>query len=107
MDFTEKTVDFFEKSKSLIKDYDNLYQKAMQFASEMENLFEPTDFDSTQQFEEWVSGFRKVTSSNERIVKIARLLIALRYVEMPNDKQIVSDLEENIQLNQISSANKK
>ena len=107
MKFIEKTDVFYEKSRDLLKDYGAFYQRAMQFASEMEHLFEPTDFNSTQQFEEWLSGFRKINASDEKMVKITRLLSALRYVEMPNDKQIVSELEENIQLNQISSTHTK
>jgi len=107
MKLIEKTDDFFEKSRDLIKDYDAFYQRAMQFASEMEHLFEPTDFNSTQQFEEWLSLFRKINASDEKMVKITRLISALRYVEMPNDKQIISDLEENIQLNKINSVHTK
>ena len=74
-----------------------LFNETMRLAYEhdMNNVFEGIEDDSLENRIDWMT----VESQSETLRKMTRLTASLLYVEKPEDKQIVENLQENIEVN--------
>lgn len=93
MNYAERKKDFIQKRDLLLKQYAVLRHSALQLASEINKINnEPMDFNEQL---DWI----RFSSNDKDMEKLTRLIISLLYVENPQDKGIISSLQENIKVN--------
>lgn len=97
MNYELKKAELINKNKALLKEYEVLFCKTMKLAVEMSNIdrlpllpFEMID---------WL----KFVSNDAEMEKFTRLVAALQYVQTPEDRNVVYNLKENIELNNIKT----
>ena len=97
MKYNEKKQELRKKRDELFNKYAVLFNETMRLAYEhdMNNVFEGIEDDSLENRIDWMT----VESQSETLRKMTRLTASLLYVEKPEDKQIVENLQENIEVN--------
>ena len=97
MKYIEKKQELLKKRDELFNKYAVLFNETMRLAYEhdMNNVFEGIEDDSLENRIDWMT----VESQSETLRKMTRLTASLLYVEKPEDKQIVENLQENIEVN--------
>ncbi len=97
MKYIEKKQELRKKRDELFNKYAVLFNETMRLAYEhdMNNVFEGIEDDSLENRIDWMT----VESQSETLRKMTRLTASLLYVEKPEDKQIVENLQENIEVN--------
>ena len=97
MKYIEKKQELSKKRDELFNKYAVLFNETMRLAYEhdMNNVFEGIEDDSLENRIDWMT----VESQSETLRKMTRLTASLLYVEKPEDKQIVENLQENIEVN--------
>ncbi|MCI8460638.1 MAG: hypothetical protein HFE81_04505, partial [Bacilli bacterium] len=96
MKYIEKKQELRKKRDELFNKYAVLFNETMRLAYEhdMNNVFEGIEDDSLENRIDWMT----VESQSETLRKMTRLTASLLYVEKPEDKQIVENLQENIEV---------
>lgn len=93
MNYEEKKNELINKREILMKEYKALFYKAMRLAAEIGAMDElPL---SPHEMLDWV----KFISCDEEMEKFTRLVIALQYVQSPEDRNVIYNLRENIKIN--------
>lgn len=97
MKYIKKKEELRKKRDELFNKYAVLFNETMRLAYEhdMNNVFEGIEDDSLENRIDWMT----VESQSETLRKMTRLTASLLYVEKPEDKQIVENLQENIEVN--------
>ena len=93
MYYEEKKNELINKKNCLLREYEALFYKTMRLAVEMDNmdklLLSPVDMI------DWM----KFVVNDEEMEKFTRLVIALQYVQSPENRNVIYNLKENIEIN--------
>ena len=93
MCYEDKKNELKHKKSNLLKEYEVLFYKTMKLAVEMSDMdklpLSPIDM------LDWM----KFVANDEEMEKFTRLVIALQYVQSPEDRNVISNLKENIEIN--------
>lgn len=101
MNYTERKKRIIEQRNLLLKQYLKLYRSSLQLAKEISKLeHEPMKYNEKL---DWL----RFSTSDKDMIKLTRLIISLLYVEDPQNKEIISSLKDNININYTKSYNKK
>ena len=101
MNYTERKNRIIQKRNLLLKQYISLYRATLQFASEINKLEnEPMKINEKL---DWL----RFSTSDKDMEKLTRLVISLLYVEDPQNKEIINNLKENMNINYTKSYNKR
>lgn len=95
MNYQVNKNEIINKKNILLKEYKDLLYKTLKLTVEICNITEQKL--SLDEIIDWV----KFNSTDEEIDKLFRLAAALQYVEMPHDKDVISNLQENIEINNL------
>ena len=102
MGYNEKKFEMEKKGKKLLEEYDKLFLDTMFFMSELGNLPDKEKFNFIEGLK-WMD----FIFSDEDVVKITRLAVALQYVNEPTNKEVIDSLKENIKTNAVDARTKK
>ena len=99
MNYEEKKQILIKKREDLMREYRRLFYKTMELAVEMgkmENSLAPN------QMFDWIN----FVNNSEQNEKFTRLVGSLQYVESPTNQDVVSNLIENIEINNLKNKNR-
>ena len=100
--YTTKKENIQNNASKLLENYKLLLDDTMIIGSNISHMFDGNAANSNE-IMDWV----KFSSTDKDMQKISRLMVALMYVEYPQDREIVNALQENIALNSIVDNNSK
>lgn len=93
MNYEEKKQILRKKREDLMREYRRLFYKTMELAVEMGEM--PENSLTPNQMFDWIN----FVNNSEQNEKFTRLVGALQYVESPTNQDVVSNLIENIEIN--------
>ena len=94
MNYKEKKEELIKERNDLLKEYETFFYKTMELAAKMGNISEGCSLSSTEMID-WLN----YLVSDLEMDKFGRLVAALQYVEEPEDKEVIFNLKENIEIN--------
>ena len=95
MNYQLKKYEIINKKNVLLKEYKDLLYKTLKLTVEIYGITEQKL--SLDEMIDWM----EFVSNDEKMEKLTRLAAALQYVEMPQDKDVISNLQENIEINNL------
>lgn len=102
MTYEERKKELLSEKTKLLTKYNALFNETMELICKMSSIFSNIDSTIIEQID-WA----KLVANDSEIEKITRLAAALQYVECPNDKDVIENLEENIAVNNIGNGRRK
>ena len=102
MNTIEKQLEMQRKGEEILKTYDRLFWNTMSFISELGHYQDKANLNMIEALE-WM----KFIISDEDMVKITRLAVALQYVKEPTDREVISSLKENIRVSAKNARKKR
>ena len=95
MNYQLKKYEIINKKNVLLKEYKDLLYKTLKLTVEICGITEQKL--SLDEMLDWM----EFVSNDEKMQKLDRLAAALQYVEMPQNKDVISNLQENIEINNL------
>lgn len=95
MNYQVNKYKLIQKRDELLKEYKILLRKTLELTLEISNMY--GNIGSPIEMVDWI----EFNSNDKEMEKLTRLAAALQYVEMPHDKDVISNLQENIEINNL------
>ena len=94
MNYEEKKKELILERYALLKEYKKFFYKTMKLASKISDIDNSNLLTSKEKLD-WMM----FSCNDKEMEKITRLVASLLYVESPEDKDIIFNLQENIEIN--------
>lgn len=100
MNYQVNKYKLMQKRDELLKEYKTLLCKTLELTVEISNMY--GNIVSPIEIVDWI----EFNSNDKEMEKLTRLAAALQYVEMPQDKDVIYNLQENIEINNSKNKNR-
>ena len=97
MNYQVNKYKLIQKRDELLKEYKTLLCKTLELTVEISNMY--GNIVSPIEIVDWI----EFNSNDKEMEKLTRLAAALQYVEMPQDTDVISNLQENIEINNLKT----